>query len=245
MIRNLAMIALAGFVLCVACLSAAFAIGGPDALARSAWSWGGDYWNFGWSTDHGSDARHDEATRELAWTGGEALTADIPAEITYVQADGPARMTVSGPRDAVNAVAVKDGTLVFDRGATDVSDLKVTLTAPNVSRFALHGSDQLTLKDYDQPSLALDLSGEAQVDGDGQAKAVKVDISGSANADLSDIKTSSADVRISGSGEAKVAPTESAKVDISGSGEVYLETHPAHLDTQISGSGQLHQGDDD
>jgi hypothetical protein len=249
MIRTLAMIAVAGFVLSVACLVGAVAIGGPDVITRAAWS-GGHGWNVGWS-DSDWDHHHHHGggstrTREIAWTGGDRLNVEVPGAITYVQASGPAKLTVEGPQSAVNDLMLQNGVLSFSRGEVQRSgDLTITLTAPNVSAFELHGSNKLTLQNYQQPKLGLNLTGDSEVNGDGRADSIDVDISGSANADLSDIKASDAAVRISGSGEAKVAPTNSAKVSISGSGDVYLTSHPAHVDTDISGSGTLHQGDDD
>ena len=45
MIRVLTMIAVAGFVLSLASLSAAVAIGGPDAIARGGWMFADRDWS--------------------------------------------------------------------------------------------------------------------------------------------------------------------------------------------------------
>lgn len=248
MIRNLAMIAIAGFVLSIACITAAIAIGGPDATARSAWSMAGRGWVAGWNDDDwkGHHGEAGGAHRQMAWTGGDKLTVDIPADVTYTQAPGPARLLIDGPAAAVNDIVIRDGVLTFaHQDHRHTGDLQVAMTAPNIDAFELNGSNKLRLTAYDQPKLAIGLSGDARVEGSGRTDALAVDISGSADADLSDLKATNAAVQISGSGEAKIAPTGTAKVDISGSGNVYLTTRPARLDSDVSGSGQIHQGDDD
>jgi hypothetical protein len=239
MIRVLVMIAVAGFLLSAACLTGAVAIGGPDAIARGAWTWNDGH---GWSHRHDRDDGQPASTRDIPWTGGTTLDVEIPADIQYVQAAGPAKLTVVGSRRAVEAVSLKNGVLSFSHGRHRWGPLTVTMQAPNINRFNLRGANKLTIDGYNQPSLALDLSGDADVAAKGQTKALDLDISGSAEADLSELKAASADVQISGSGEAKIAPTDSAKLSISGSGNVDLLTRPAHLDTDISGSGRVQQG---
>src|SRR5678815_194240 len=129
MIRVLVMIAVSGFVLCLATLTAATIIGGPEALSRMAWSWGTDHrWAFhdrDWDWD--SDDRRDrsdrwagdsgpQATRDLAWTGGDTLEIEVPAEVRYTQAAGPAKITISGPRRTVDDVEIENGHIRFDHG---------------------------------------------------------------------------------------------------------------------------------
>jgi hypothetical protein len=94
---------------------------------------------------------------------------------------------------------------------------------------------------YRQDSLGLDLSGDADVTATGEAKAIDLSISGSANANLGDVKARTANVDIEGSGDATLAPIDAAKIDISGSGDVTLLTHPPRLESNVSGSGTIHQ----
>src|SRR3546814_21078869 len=80
MIRVLVMIAVSGFILCVATMSAAVALGGPAVLSHAAWTWGANRaWDFDGHWDrHGnhdgwadwSDDKGPPTTREIAWTGG-------------------------------------------------------------------------------------------------------------------------------------------------------------------------------
>jgi hypothetical protein len=245
MIRVLVMIAVAGFLVSLASLTAAVAIGGPELLESAAW--GG--WNPHWV--HRSDSvtyserwSGAETTRDMAWTGGDTLDVDVPADVQYTQ--GPeAKLTVSGPERALDDLEVDGGRLTWRYGRhhhMHFGGLRIALTAPSVTRFELNGSGDLAIANYKQDKLDVRISGNGDVRANGEAGDVTLDVSGSGDADLGGLKSKSADIEINGSGDAKAAPTDSAKVRISGSGDVTLLTHPPRLETNISGSGELHQG---
>jgi len=249
MIRVLVMIAVTGFLVSVVTLSTAVAIGGPDLLANAAWGrWGGDGdWN--WNDHHHRWGHHrwadegPQATREMAWTGGDTLEIDVPAEVTYSQAPGPGKLTVTGPKEAVDALQIDGGQLRFSGDRHHWADLTIAMTAPAVTRFDLHGSSKLAIEGYKQDKLNLDVSGNADVSAKGEAKALELTISGSSDTDLSGLKLENADVDITGAGQATLAPTGSANLNISGSGDVTLLTRPARLESNVTGSGSVHQND--
>ena len=248
MIRVLVMIAVSGFVLSVATLFAALAIGGPEALSHAAWNFGpGHHWAVNeerWDRDGWHSETGPQSSRELAWTGGDTLNVEIPAEVRYTQAPGPVKVTVSGSKRAVDDIELRNGHIDYGHNhGRHWAKLVITMTSPDVTRFGLQGSSSLSIEGYRQPRLRLDLSGNAGVTAKGEADTVELEISGSGEADLRQLKIKGADVDVSGSGEATLAPSEWAKVDISGEGDVTLLTRPAKLDTNISGSGNLHQED--
>jgi len=245
MIRVLIMIAVTGFLVSVVTLSCAVAIGGPEIISDAAWNgWHGGH--FGWSSDDWDDhgSRHGaEGSRELAWTGGDTLDVDLPADVTYSQATGPAKLTISGPQREVDAVQLDNGRLHWARHGLHRGDLTITLTAPSVTRFDMSGSGKLDIRDYRQDKLSLEVSGDASVSARGEAKSLALSIDGSGDTDLSELKVADASVDISGSGEARLAPTGAANVNISGSGDVTLLAHPAKLASNVSGSGAIHEED--
>jgi hypothetical protein len=243
MVRALVVIIVAGFITSVACISAAVAIGGPHAIARGAWMWN-------WNDDDGphtwrypaADAGP-QSQRNYPWTG-DRLEVNAPAEIDYVQAPGPAKLTIRAPADTLNQVRVDGGRITLANGRPRWSKLHITLTAPNVTRFELNGADELTISGYKQDELTLQASGHAEIRAQGEAKTVRLSVSGHGEADLADLKMANADIDISGAGEATAGPTEWARVQISGLGEVDLLTRPKRLETQIAGAGRVRQPDD-
>jgi hypothetical protein len=250
MIRVLAMIAVAGFLLSAVCLSVAVGIAGPEFISRGVWSWHGPLNHFRWGNDghHGFNLGYDlsddgpQATREIAWTG-ETLDVEMPAEVRFTQAEGPAKLIARGPKSALDHLVVEGGHLHFDRTMNDVGDVTIELTAPKVTHFGLSGSGKLDIADYRQDTLDLRISGDAEITAKGSAKTVKLDISGSGNANLSDLAADGADVKITGSGQTRVGPKTWAKLDISGSGDVTLIGRPARVESHVSGSGSIQQDD--
>jgi len=250
MIRVLLMIAVAGFVLAVGSISAAVAIGGPEAVAHGGWnlaSGSHDGWDKDWDWDDDDSSRNGaQITRTLEWTGAERLDIDLAADVRYIQQAGPATVVVTGPQRAVERVVVSDDSIRYEhrRRHRHYPKLTIVVRAPNISSFDISGRNTLAIEDYRQPKLNLDVSGSADVSAKGEADQVELDISGSGDVDLSALKTKGASADISGSGDATLAPTEWAKLDISGMGDVRLLTRPARLETDISGSGRVRQGEE-
>lgn len=253
MIRVLILIAVTGFVLSVASLSGAFAIGGPDLLTRGSWAWaGGSSWegrHWGWDDDEGSaDARDQgpQTTRTLAWSGSDKLDIDLSADVRYVQAAGPATVVVTGPQRAVERVVVVGDSVRYERRHAHAGRrgprLTIVVTAPNITSFDLSGRNTLSIEGYKQDRLRVEVSGQGEVTASGEAGEVALELSGEGEADLSGLKTKGADVEISGDADATIAPTDWAKLEISGSGDVKLLTNPKQIETDISGSGRVRQG---
>jgi hypothetical protein len=247
MTRTISLIAAASFVLAVACLSGAAALGW-HGMFHHPW---GHNWHIKvrddggrdvWIGDHNVVATGAETTREIAWNGGDRLDLDVAADTTFTQAPGPAKLVITGPAEAVQAVELSGSHLQFNGDMDYSGPLKVTLTAPNVRHFAINGSGQLAITGYDQDDLSLDVSGSGDVSAKGKARALKLDISGSGDVDAGGLAAGSADADISGSGKASIAPTGAANLHISGDGEIDLLTHPANVTSDVSGSGRIVEG---
>lgn len=249
MIRTLLIIAGASLVLCIVTVGGAAAIGGRD-LAQHNWTWtfpdDGEMHTVHF--DRGDDGP--TVSRTLVWAGGDRLQVEIPGDVVYIQ--GPtASVVVTGRKSLVDKVRLVDGRLTWDDAGRrndhvvfgwNIHDrLNVVITAPSVKSFDLESSADLSIRDYDQPTLTLDVSGSGDVDASGKTDVATLDISGSSEADLSALTVTDANVSISGSGDVRVGPTGSAKIDISGSGDVDLTRRPAKLEQDVSGSGDINQ----
>jgi hypothetical protein len=245
MIRVLAIVAVTGFLMSVVCISAAIAIGGPD-IAHGAWTWRNHGGSFGpWRSRRAAEGPG--VRREFAWNG-DRLEVDAPAEIDYVQAPGAARLVIRGPAWALDRVRVDQGRISLAQAghwAGHWAPLKITLTAPKVTRFELNGANRLKITGYKQDQLILSANGNAEIEAEGEVTTVTLSVSGAGEADLAALKMAGADIEISGAGAATLGPTEWARVDISGMGAVDLLTRPKRLETNISGAGRIHQPSQD
>ncbi|MGV8928598.1 MAG: GIN domain-containing protein [Brevundimonas sp.] len=255
MIKTLFIIAGAGAVLAAGSLAGAAALSGSD-LRHNDWTWsvvdgdsGGD--NFHMQRGHGEP----DVTRTLAWTGGDRLQIEVPFDVTYVQGTAPG-IVITGPKDLADRVRIVGDRLALDdddrqehgyirwtgrgfRAWSADDQLKITVTAPAVSSFDVVGSSDLQIRDYDQPSLNLIVSGSGDVTARGETRTLQVDVSGSGDADLAALSTVDADVRVSGSGDVRVGPTGKATVDISGSGDVDLTRRATSVSSDVSGTGDI------
>ena len=255
MTRTLLIIAGAALVLCLACLGGAAALGGRD-MARNGWAWtvqegNGDSVRF--ERVNGARNVGPDVTRNLAWDGQDSLRVEDSLNVTFVQ--GPqAGIVVTGPQDAVDRVvavggriSLKDGseriTFGFKPGGAEIwadsERVRITVTAPAVSRFAVEGSGELDIQNYDRDDLRVDINGSGEVTAIGKARRLALSINGSGDADLAALTLTDADVTISGSGEARVGPTGDADITISGSGDVTLTKRPAKVSRNITGSGGI------
>lgn len=260
MIRTLITIAFASFILAVACLAGAAALGGRD-IAENGWTIPSE-WQYRITERHGRSRMErvrpsETITRELPWTGGDSLVLDLPVDVTYVQGD-EARVVIEGPKEYAERITLEGGRfglagdvhvdssdVTIDLNGVRILDagdrIRITVTAPKVSNFTVNGAGDLDIRDYDQPTLAVQVQGSGDVTGAGRSTALKLGIVGSGSIDLAEVEAQDADVSTSGSGDASVAARGVVKVAVAGSGDVSLRAKPATLTSEISGSGDVDQ----
>ena len=262
MIRKLFLFAGVSFVISIGCIAASAALVSNDVNVHG-WNMSvledGDHVRF----KRGDFAKADlPVTKTLAWTGGDRLSVDVPADVVYTQ--GPtAGVTLTGPQALLDRVQLVDGKLSYAEGpdrqhivtlhwgqdgfdARDSDDnLKIVVTAPNVKTFELAGDGDLSVHGYDQKTLDVTVSGDGSINATGHTDALKLTVSGDGDADLEGLAITDADITVNGDGDATLAATGKAKVNIAGSGDVDLTIKPASLTSNITGSGSVNQGGDE
>ena len=245
MIRTLILVTVVGFFLSIGSLAAAFGFaGGATGIGSMLQALSHNknlHWSFSTADrDHTTRVNGPVVSRDFTWTASDRLEVNDVAEIIYIQ--GPvAKLTIEAPKSVLDRIEIEDGTISRDDHYDWDGKLKVTLTAPNVHQFELGGVQSLTLRQFDQQDLEINLSGTGAVTGTGKVKALSLDISGAGSADLAGMQMEHADVSLSGAGSAKLGPRASANIAISGIGGVELTRKPASLSTSISGLGQVKQ----
>lgn len=247
MVRALTLLAFTGFLLAAVCISAAVAIGRDDWIA-AGWSWrpfadaGGhirDPERYDWRDEGRGAVSSPETRRDFAWTGGDRLELDVPAVVRFTQAEGPAKLTIAGPSSSLDRLRVEDGQITTDGSRRRLGHLTVTLSAPKVTQFDISSYGDLTIEDYKQDTLQIDITGAGDVKASGEARSVNLEISGAGKVDLGELAVESAEVEIAGFGKATLAPKQHADLRISGAGEVRLLSRPPDLKTRISGAGKI------
>lgn len=200
------------------------------------------------------------------WSGGEKVRGEGPtvtenrdinnfkgfksgisADITLKQTSGSYKVTVSGQKNILSLLKteVVDGNLKisFEKGYSMSynTPLKITLEAPSFDYLGMSGSGNVVAEGtLSGEKLAVNISGSGDFDlnnikyGD-----LTVGISGSGDVDLAG-SAESVDLRISGSGDLKAEnlKAQKARCTVSGSGNISLNV-AKELDATISGSGDI------
>src|SRR5579863_160112 len=174
MTRTLALITGVGAGLAVFCFVLASVVGGGALLH-------GD-WHRSWQVRNGStisighvftpdvDGGGPSETREIAWSGADSLDVDIPADITFTQAPGPAKLVITGPKGTVDQVEASGSDLDYRDEPTNAQRVKIVMTAPDVRSFSLSGDETLVITGFSQDELALDISGTGKITAQGKAR---------------------------------------------------------------------------
>lgn len=140
----------------------------------------------------------------------------------------PIKVYITIPRLTYAAVSGSGG--IYGEG---------TFTAGNYMKVAVSGSGNLELN-VNADQIEASVSGSGDIELGGSCNEFNIGVSGSGDVDADDLVTQNCDVRISGSGEAKVNASDNLKVSVSGSGDVFYRGDP-NLTSRISGSGDLHR----
>ena len=238
MVHKLALIAVLGLTGSAVCMGAAAAIGGRE------FGQGWDGLDFGMFGDRPRCERVEDASatsRDLDWDGSDHFNLGVPGHASYTPGSDD-KIHVSGDAQLLAHLRVRDGRLEMDcrNWHGDRDSLTITLPGREFKKFSISGSGNLTLQKVDQMNIELKISGSGSVKADGKVEHAEIRVSGSGDADLSQLKTNIATVRISGSGSSDIAPSDEADIHVSGSGDVNLHSNPKRLETHISGSGRIH-----
>jgi hypothetical protein len=229
--HKLAFVALIGLTASAAFIGAAAAIGGKDfALGMDM------------DRPHCQIVANATATsRDMDWDGSDHVGLAVGGHASWTPGAGD-KVHVSGDPQVLAHLRVRDGNIEYDcrnlRQNTD--NLTIILPGREFKRFAIAGSGDLSLQKLNQATLLVNIAGSGDVRADGKVDHAEVHIAGSGDADLGQVTSQVASVHIAGSGDADIAPSQQADIGIFGSGDVNLHTSPKQLETNIKGSGEIH-----
>jgi len=121
-------------------------------------------------------------------------------------------------------------------------DIQVWVTLPRLNKVILSGSGKVKIcgnfPRLENFEAFVSGSGDIELNDDVQADNVRINLSGSAKADLDKLECDYADANVSGSGDIHIGVQKHLNAHISGSGKIYLWGN-ARVDSRISGSGKV------
>jgi hypothetical protein len=106
----------------------------------------------------------------------------------------------------------------------------------------LSGAGTVTLRDVTYQSLSVTTSGAGKVVATGAATRTQFKLSGAGGIDAAGLRSSFADVQVSGAGQATVWATVDLKARVSGAGGVKYKGSPG-VEQKVSGAGRIRSMD--
>jgi hypothetical protein len=177
-------------------------------------------------------------TREIPWDGSDTLVPTLPSVTRYIQAPGPGKVVARGPHRSVSTLTVTNGR-IHDKLLHTGAVIELTVTAPNVTSFAVEGRSTLSIENFDQEKLSLSTSGVAEIRASGRARDVAVSMQGDGVVNLARLEAQSLTGAVTGFGAVIAAPAQKVDLDLDGSGSAVLLTRPPDLNTDITEYGRL------
>jgi len=135
---------------------------------------------------------------------------------------------------------VRDGTLTiaFDHDGWGGNDVVVEASVPKLTGIEASGSGDIDADGIEADAFDVKSDGSSDIALAGAAQRLQVEIDGSGDADLADLKAAQAQVSVSGSGNADVRADDRLHVEVDGSGDVRYHGSP-QLTQSVDGSGDL------
>ncbi|MCB1827147.1 MAG: DUF2807 domain-containing protein [Coxiellaceae bacterium] len=115
----------------------------------------------------------------------------------------------------------------------------VELSVKELKQLSLSGANEIVATGLNDDKLDMNTNGSAQGSVAGKIDKFKLQVSGSATIDASQLVSKKVSVRLTGSGQVKVNATDSLESHITGSGTVIYSGDPSDVNQTIVGSGKL------
>lgn len=156
-------------------------------------------------------------------------------------------VSIKGDDNLLKLVETKvaDGTLVLStkENVHPTHHLKVTITAPNLQSFALKGAGDVNIQGVHEDNFSVDLRGAGDLTAAGEAKKLDVTLKGAGDVKLYDLHAENASVDLSGAGDVNVYASKYLKAKVSGVGDLSYKGHPATVEKDKSGVGDINDAD--
>ena len=118
------------------------------------------------------------------------------------------------------------------------TDIRFAITLPKLARAVVSGAGDIHVAGDLGDSLALEISGAGSIHAEGEVDRLEGNISGAGNLELSKLNSTTAVIRISGTGNAQVYAVENLDAKISGVGNVRYQG-TAKVQGKVSGIGHV------
>ena len=113
------------------------------------------------------------------------------------------------------------------------------IAVPDLNRVTISGAGTARVTGVKNENFVINSTGAAKIEAKGETKAVEIRNSGAGLIDAHELRSSKAEVNLSGAGQAEVYASEQLDVTISGVGRVTYAGQPKVINKNISGIGTV------
>ena len=117
--------------------------------------------------------------------------------------------------------------------------ISVRIAVPDLNRITISGAGTARVTGVKNENFVINSTGAAKIEAKGETKAVEIRNSGAGLIDAHELRSSKAEVNLSGAGQAEVYASEQLDVTISGVGRVTYAGQPKVINKNISGIGTV------
>ena len=121
--------------------------------------------------------------------------------------------------------------------------IKVVISSPTRTGAKTSGAVKLTANQLSGPRFALESTGAAEVELDGNIDELLADMTGASELHAGGLQTKTTEISTTGAADAEIAVSETLKVAITGAGKVSYSGNPKTIEKHISGAGSIRHRD--
>ena len=161
---------------------------------------------------------------------------------------GPSRsVEITGDDNLVKLVetTVEDGTLTLtsEKNLHAKKGLKVTITTPHLTSFSLKGAGDVSIDGVNEKDFTVDLKGAGDLTASGKADNLNVTLKGAGDVKMYDLHADNVTATLNGAGDLNVWASKYLSAKMSGAGDLSYKGHPAKVDKDKTGVGDISEAD--
>jgi len=125
------------------------------------------------------------------------------------------------------------------RSVRPTHSIKLELTSTALEGASFSGASRLNALQLSGPKFYLETRGASNVVLDGAVDELVANMTGASDLRAESLQTKTAELSVTGAGDARVAVRDTLKVSITGAGKVEYIGNPPHIEREITGAGSI------
>jgi hypothetical protein len=125
------------------------------------------------------------------------------------------------------------------RSVRPTHSINLALTSNALEGASFSGASRLNAHQLSGTKFYLETTGASKVVLDGVVDELVANMTGASDLHAESLQTKTAELSVTGAGDARVAVSDTLKVSITGAGKVEYIGNPAHIEREITGAGSI------